>query len=386
MKKKVKKIVVVTGTRADYGIYVPLLEKIEKDPDLELGLIVTGMHLSPIYGYTINEIKADKYNIIGTVDILLQGSTSANMARSIGLGIMGMTQILETNQPDLLFVLGDRGEMLAAAIAASHLNIPVAHLHGGEVSGSIDESVRHAISKLSHIHFPATSKSAERLKNMGEDEWRIHQVGALRLDTILNTSLPSFEDVREKYGLNFIQKNNYFLLVYHPVTTEVHSLKKQIKNVLDVLIKQQKEIICILPNSDYGTEEITSIYNEYKQHSNIKFIENFNHLDYLTVLKHSVALIGNSSSGIIEAASFQVPVLNIGNRQRGRERSGNVVDVTTALEDIEIGLRQVLSESFRQSVSRVSNVYGDGKASDRIVKIIKDLIIDDTILNKIIAY
>lgn len=385
MRKKVKKIVVVTGTRADYGIYVPLLKKIEKDPVLELGLIVTGMHLSPIYGYTINEIKADKYKIIGTIDILLQGSTSANMARSIGLGIMGMTQVLETNQPDLLFVLGDRGEMLAAAIAASHLNIPVAHLHGGEVSGSIDESVRHAISKLSHIHFPATAKSAERLKKMGEDEWRIHQVGALRLDTILKASLPSFEEVRDKYGLGFIEKNNYFLLVYHPVTTEVHSLKDQIKNVLDALIKHQKPIICILPNSDYGTEEITAVYNEYKQ-SNIKFIKNFNHLDYLTVLKHSLALIGNSSSGIIEAASFHVPVLNIGNRQKGRERSGNVVDVTTALEDIEKGLNQVLSESFRQSVSKVSNVYGDGKASDRIVKIIKDLIIDDTILNKIIAY
>ncbi|KZM55116.1 UDP-N-acetylglucosamine 2-epimerase [Aeribacillus pallidus] len=385
MRKKVKKIVVVTGTRADYGIYVPLLKKIEKDPVLELGLIVTGMHLSPIYGYTINEIKADKYKIIGTIDILLQGSTSANMARSIGLGIIGMTQVLETNQPDLLFVLGDRGEMLAAAIAASHLNIPVAHLHGGEVSGSIDESVRHAISKLSHIHFPATAKSAERLKKMGEDEWRIHQVGALRLDTILKASLPSFEEVRDKYGLGFIEKNNYFLLVYHPVTTEVHSLKDQIKNVLDALIKHQKPIICILPNSDYGTEEITAVYNEYKQ-SNIKFIKNFNHLDYLTVLKHSLALIGNSSSGIIEAASFHVPVLNIGNRQKGRERSGNVVDVTTALEDIEKGLNQVLSESFRQSVSKVSNVYGDGKASDRIVKRIKDLIIDDTILNKIIAY
>lgn len=386
MRKKVKKIVVVTGTRADYGIYVPLLEKIEKDPDLELGLLVTGMHLSPIYGYTINEIKADQYPIIGTVDILLQRSTSANMARSIGLGILGMTQVLETNQPDLVFVLGDRGEMLAAAIAASHLNIPVAHLHGGEVSGSIDESVRHAISKLSHIHFPATAKSAERLKKMGEDEWRIHQVGALRLDTILHASLPSFEDVREKYGLGFIEKNNYFLLVYHPVTTEVHSLKKQMKNVLDVLIRHQKPILCILPNSDYGTEEITAVYSQYKQYSNIKFIENFNHLDYLTVLKHSLALIGNSSSGIIEAASFHVPVLNIGNRQKGRERSGNVVDVTTASEDIEKGLNQVLSESFRQSVSKVSNVYGDGKASERIVKIIKNLIIDETILNKILAY
>jgi GDP/UDP-N,N'-diacetylbacillosamine 2-epimerase (hydrolysing) len=386
MRKKVKKIVVVTGTRADYGIYVPLLEKIEKDPDLELGLLVTGMHLSPIYGYTINEIKADKYNIIGTVDILLQRSTSANMARSIGLGIMGMTQILETNQPDLVFVLGDRGEMLAAALAASHLNIPVAHLHGGEVSGSIDESVRHAISKLSHIHFPATAKSAERLKKMGEDEWRIHQVGALRLDTILNTSLPAFEDVRDRYGLNFIEKNNYFLLVYHPVTTEVHSLKDQIKNVLDALIKHQKQIICILPNSDYGTEEIAAVYNQYKQHPNIKFIENFNHLDYLTVLKHSLALIGNSSSGIIEAASFHVPVLNIGNRQKGRERSGNVVDVTTDLEGIEKGIKQVLSEPFRQSVSKVSNVYGDGKASGRIIEIIKKLTIDDTILNKMIAY
>ncbi|WP_227887218.1 UDP-N-acetylglucosamine 2-epimerase [Cytobacillus oceanisediminis] len=385
MNKEIKKIVVVTGTRADYGIYTPLLKEIQQHQSFELGLLVTGMHLSPAYGYTINEIKKDGHNIIGTVEILIQGDSHGNMARSIGLGILGMTQALEGYKPELIFVLGDRGEMLAATIAGAFLNIPVAHLHGGELSGSIDESVRHAITKLAHIHFAATKRSAQRLVMLGEEEWRINRVGALRLDTIFNTHLPSLQEVGQKHNIEFLKDKNYFLLVFHPVTTEKNSLKQQIKNVLQVLLKQKKPIICILPNSDAGTEEIMSIYSSYKS-MNIKYIINFNHLDYLTVLKHSIALIGNSSSGIIEAASFFIPVLNIGSRQNGREKGLNVVDSEPNIHSIERGLIKINDPNFQNQINKMKNLYGDGNASKRIIEVLEKMEFTKKLLDKRMTY
>jgi GDP/UDP-N,N'-diacetylbacillosamine 2-epimerase (hydrolysing) len=219
------KICVVTGTRADYGIYVPLLEALRNHDDYELGLLVTGMHLSPTYGYTVNEIIADGYPVIDKVDILLQNSSHGNMSRSVGLGIMGMTAAFERYNPDLVFLLGDRGEMLSAAISASHLNIPVAHLHGGEVSGSIDESVRHAITKFAHLHFPSTELSSERIIKMGERPEFVFPVGALRIDTILNENLPSLAEIKEKYQLSFTDE--YYIMVFHPVTTDSIPLDEQ---------------------------------------------------------------------------------------------------------------------------------------------------------------
>jgi GDP/UDP-N,N'-diacetylbacillosamine 2-epimerase (hydrolysing) len=382
--KKIKNICVVTGTRADYGIYYPLLEKLEHHPTFNLKLLVTGMHLSPTYGFTVKEIEKDGFDIIGKVDILLQGATHGNMARSIAYGIIGMTQIFESYPIDLVITLGDRGEMLAASIAASHLNIPVAHLHGGEVSGSIDESVRHAITKLSHIHFPATEKSAERIKKLGEDEWRVHPVGALRIDTIVNSELPRLEDVKAKYGLEGII-DDYFLLVFHPVTSE-YTISDQVYNIVSTLLAEQKPIICILPNSDAGTDQIISSYKEFEREEQLYFVTNFSHLDYLTILRHSLALVGNSSSGIIEAASFLKPVINIGSRQNGRERSGNVIDVQPTKNDIRWALNQIKSYEFQIKLQTVENVYGDGKASTRIIKILEDIEVTPSLLQKKISY
>lgn len=383
--KKIKKIQVVSGTRADYGIYYPLLEKIMNDDVFELEVIATGMHLSPQYGLTINEILKDGFPISSKVDMLLHGATESNMARSIGIGILGFTQEFERNRPDLLIVLGDRGEMLAAVIAAAHQNIPVAHLHGGEVSGSIDESVRHAITKFSHIHFAATKKSAERLIKMGEDSWRVYQVGAPRLDTILNEQLPPIEDVFFKYQLGSIG-NDYYLLVFHPVSTEVDTVTKQIENVLEALLTEGKPIICILPNSDAGNDRILNVYKKYEGMNNISFVTNFSHKDYLTVLKNCSAMVGNSSSGIIEAASFSIPVLNIGTRQNGRERSDNTYDVGVDRNEIVKGLEVINSKKFRSRLSHVRNVYGEGNASQKIIDIIKKITVDDNLIAKRICY
>ncbi|WNF22644.1 UDP-N-acetylglucosamine 2-epimerase [Mesobacillus jeotgali] len=380
-----RKVCVVTGTRADYGIYLPILNKIVTHPALELQLLATGMHLSPFYGETIKEIEKDQFPISAKVDILLQNDNEGAMARSIGIGIMGMTQAFEDLKPDIVLVLGDRGEMLAASIAASHLNIVVAHIHGGEVSGSIDESVRHAITKLSHIHFPSTLNSAERIKRMGEDSWRVFQVGAPRIDTIKSVELPTIDQVFAKYEIPFEQKS-YSMFVFHPVSTELTGVQSQIEECMEALKELNEKFIVIMPNSDAGNQEITNAYKKYSRDPRFVFIDNFSPLDYLSVLKNANSLVGNSSSGIIEAASFQIPVMNIGDRQRGREQSANVINVSADKEQIVKAFKEITSESFKSSLNGVENIYGDGRTSERIIKVLADLELNQKLLEKIISY
>ncbi|MFQ6178953.1 UDP-N-acetylglucosamine 2-epimerase [Bacillus paranthracis] len=378
-----KKILVVTGTRADYGIYYPILNAIQNESDYQLELLVTSMHLSPEFGNTIEEIKKDGFSIVATVDNLLQGSNHANMAKSIALAILGMTQAFENNRPDFVVVLGDRGEMLGASIAASHMNIPVIHFHGGEVSGTIDESVRHAISKLSHIHMVATEGSKQRLLKMGEDSWRIHVVGAPRIETIQNTDLPSFDDIKKRYELD---TNEYYLFVYHPVTTETSQLEKEMKNIFKALLESKEDIICILPNSDAGQDIINSYYSKLSNYEKVHFVKNFNQLDYLTILKNAKAMIGNSSSGIIEAASFKIPVINIGTRQCGRERSKNTIDVNADYDEIKEALKRINSLDFTNVVRDAENIYGKGNTSENFLKIIKSIRINKELIQKNITY
>lgn len=378
-----KKVAVITGTRADYGIYYPMLQAIQWDDELELHLIVTGMHLSPNYGYTIDNIKKDGFPISARIECLFQGDTHGNMARSIGMGIMGMTQAFETVMPDCVVVLGDRGEMLAAAIVSTHMNIPLIHLHGGEVSGTIDESVRHAISKLAHVHLVATEGSKERLIRMGEDPWRIEVVGAPRVETIENTALPSLSETKHKYQLDFT--GEYLLFVYHPVTTEDHDLAI-LEQMLEVLLGTDMNLVCIMPNSDAGSDKITSVYKKFYHKRHFHAVTNFGPLDYLTMLKHTVMLVGNSSSGIIEAASFRVPVINIGSRQKGRERSDNVIDILENKDELIHAIGHVQGREFQQSLNTLTNVYGRKNTSLNIVRKIKELVKSEQLIQKTITY
>lgn len=378
-----KKVLVITGTRADYGIYHPILKAIEADSDLELHLLVTGMHLSPQHGYTLDSIRKDGFRISAQVDCLLQGSTHANMSRAIGLAILGMTQAMEEIEPEDVVVLGDRGEMLAAAIVSSHMNIPLFHLHGGEVSGTIDESVRHAISKLSHMHLVATEGSRERLIKLGEDSWRIHVVGAPRIETIMNTPLPDLAQTKRKYRLNI--SNQYIVFAYHPVTTESADMFMLCK-MLEVLIASEIDIVCIMPNSDAGADAIVEIYDRYVQKEGLQCVTNFEQLDYLTILKHAEVLIGNSSSGIIEAASFHIPVINIGSRQGNRERSANVIDIIGNETELLSALEYVLSKPFQQIVKSTDNVYSKENTSSSIVEILKKTSKSDVLIQKTITY
>ncbi|RCX19069.1 GDP/UDP-N,N'-diacetylbacillosamine 2-epimerase (hydrolysing) [Fontibacillus phaseoli] len=379
-----KKVMVVTGTRADYGIYYPLLKAIQEASDLKLELLVTGMHLHPHYGNTIDFIKADGFQISAKVETDIEAN-HAGMAKSIGLGIVGMTEVFQSVKPDCVVVLGDRGEMLAATISSVYLNIPTLHLHGGEVSGSVDESVRHAISKLAHLHLTATKASRERLIKMGEDPWRVQVVGAPRLELIMKIELPKMNDVKVKYGLDFTE--DYGLLIYHPVTTAKKSVEKELASIFQAIREEKMPFICVMPNSDAGSEDIENFYRQFNKDSGIYKIVSFEHYDYLSVLKNAFVMVGNSSSGIIEAASFKVPVINIGTRQFRREKSSNTIDINADYDELKAALFKVRSKEFQEQLEMVENVYYQEDTSGKILRVIRELVdYGEKLIQKTISY
>ncbi|HFN3097592.1 TPA: UDP-N-acetylglucosamine 2-epimerase [Enterococcus faecium] len=368
-----KKILIVSGTRADYGIYKPVAENLLQD-NWDVSFVVSGMHLSHKYGFTKELILADGFRISGEVQSLFLENNKGNMARSVALEINGFTNIFEQTSPDFVLLLGDRGEMLAAAIACLYLGIKTAHIHGGEVSGTVDESIRHAITKIASVHFAATEKSKERLIKMGEDSWRVFPVGAPRIDTILNNRLPSFRDIKEKYHLKF-EKKKYVLQVFHPVVTELENIEKQILALINSMEQQSQPIICILPNNDAGSEIIRKMYQKYLK-TDIIYITNLEPEEYLTILKECKFMIGNSSSGIIEAASFKIPVINLGTRQNGREQSKNIINANLNENEIETALNKIQDPQFIKSLKNVKNIYGDGNSSRRITKTLNQILND----------
>lgn len=380
-----KKIAVITGTRADYGIYYPILKAILAHPDLKLSLIVTGSHLSPNFGNTVEEILKDGFKIEAKVDMLLDGDTGSAMARSLGTGIIGITQVLELIKPHILLILGDRGEMLAGAIAGVHMNIIVVHIHGGEVSGTVDEPLRHAITKLSHIHLVATEESAQRIIKLGERKDMIFVVGAPGLDTIVNQELIAPEIIAKKFNLNLSKP--ILLVLQHPVTTEVKKASWQIKQTMEALTELSMQTILILPNSDAGGQAMIKIIKKYNQYPFMQSFQNLPHREYLSLMKIAKVMIGNSSSGIIEAPSFHLPVVNIGTRQQGRQRAKNVIDVRYDKTEIVKAVNKALFNSnFKEKVRNCPNPYGDGKTGPRIAVILSEIKITQNLLQKKLTY
>jgi len=381
-----RKIAVVTGTRAEYGILKPVLKAIKTHPRLNLALIVTGMHLSKEFGYTIKEIRKDGFKIDAKVEMLHGEDTGAAMAKSIGKCIEKMTEALKRIKPDFLVLLGDRGEMLAGAVAASYMNIPIAHLHGGEASGSVDDSVRHAITKLAHIHFPATRESANRIIKMGEDPSRIFIVGAPALDTILNERLPKPADLSKKYGLDLSKP--ILLVLQHPVVTEADEAANQMKETLNAVVELKHQTIIIYPNADAGGRRMIKVIKKFeRKYSFIKSFKSILYTDYLGLMRVASVMIGNSSSGIIEAPSFHLPVVNIGTREKGRERSTNVIDVRNNKREILKAVKKALCDKqFRGKVKKCRNHYGDGKAGTRIAEMLGKIKITPQLTQKRIVY
>lgn len=379
-----RKILYISGTRADYGLMRETLAQIKKNQKLKIEIVVTGMHLMPEFGRTINEIKKDRFKIHETKAIY-EEDNKESMAYFLGKFLQLLIRKIKRIKPDIILLLGDRAEMLAGAIAGAYLGIPVAHIHGGEVTFTIDEMNRQAITKLSHIHFPATKKAAERIIKMGEDNFRVFVVGAPGLDSILKEKLMSPKEVAKRYHLNLSKP--IILVLQHSVTTEIEKTPKQIKETMEAIKELRFQSIVIYPNADAGGRKMINIIEKYRKYPFIKIYKNIPHKDYLSLMKISSVMIGNSSSGIIEAPSFHLPVVNIGSRQEGRERTNNIIDVRHKKEEIKKAIKfAIYNKKFRKKVKTCKNPYGDGKTGKRIAEILGKIRINKKLLQKQITY
>lgn len=374
-----RRIVYVSGSRADFGLIRSTLHLIHQSKTLDLAVVATGMHLSALHGMTISDIESSGLPIGARVAVDDTASTGATMAKNIGRMLEGFVDTFEQLRPDVVLVLGDRGEMLAAALAAIHLNIPVAHIHGGERSGTVDEPVRHAISKLSHIHFVATEESAERLSRMGEAPERILVVGAPGLDGLVEDANIDRDTLFGKYHLDTTLP--LALMLFHPVLQEASVAGKGGAKILDALGKGL-QVLALNPNSDAGSEGIRAELETRARNGDITLVTHLPRVEYLSFLRHADLLIGNSSSGIIEAATFGIPVVNVGTRQSLRQRNSNVIDVPVSVQAIRAAVAAALS----MPRGKGDNVYGDGQAGARIVAYLADAVLDDQLMRKINAY
>ena len=381
-----KKIVITTGTRADYGILRPVLNALLKSKKLEMYLIVTGSHLSKKHGFSITEVKKDGFKIYKTVDMIPKGNTNYEMSLELGKGIISFSNIFRQLKPDINLVFGDRDEMLASAIAASHMNIPNAHIHGGDKTiGSIDEYNRHVITKLSNIHFAASTKSFNRIKKMGENPKNVFLTGSPSIDEITSNCISNKRTLEKKFKIKFTGKE--ILLVYHPVTTQTEIIEKQILNILKALIKIKQKTFVLAPNSDAGNREIFKNLNSYsRKYQFIRLFRNLPRRDYLGLLRYCGVLVGNSSSGIIEASYFDIPVVNIGIRQKGREGNKKIIHISPESPDIIYNvIRKSLNKKRTYKIKK-SGVYGKGNSSKKIVKILEKTKLDKKLIQKQIFY
>lgn len=381
-----RRVAYVTGTRADYGLFSEALKRIRERPDFELSLIVTAMHLESQFGLTIRDIETDGMPIEARVPTLSMGDTGGEQARAIGRAILGLTDALERIRPDVVIVLGDRGEMLAGAIAAAHLNIPVAHVHGGEVSGTVDDLVRHAISKLSHLHFPATEEAADRLRKLGEQPDRIWVVGATGLDYLRRFEpIPDAELAAE---LNLDPGKPFVLFTQHPVTVEMADATAQMETSLAALADAGVQVVATYPNADAGGKAMIEVLDRCAAGSPwLHVFPSLGQRRYASVLRRAAAVAGNSSSGIIEAPFFGVPVINIGSRQAGRLRAENVVDVGYDREEIRAAVVAALCDEVLIARARAChNPYGDGHAGEKIAGVLATIELGPAVLTKRMAY
>ncbi|MGA4525798.1 UDP-N-acetylglucosamine 2-epimerase [Enterobacter ludwigii] len=370
-----KKIAVFTGTRAEYGLLYWLMQDIKDDNALELQILVSGMHLSPEFGLTWHQIEEDGFKIDEKVEILLSSDSAVGVVKSIGLGLIGFADALTRMKPDLIIILGDRYEAFAAAQAAMFLKIPIFHLHGGEITeGAYDDAIRHAITKLSYLHGVSTEEYRTRVIQLGEEPNRVYNVGALGLEHLHRTKLLSLDALSK--SLKFSLDRPYFLVTYHPVTLANESPKRSFKALLDALDEfKDHKVIITYPNSDDGGRQIIPILEKYAktQVERVYAIPSLGQLRYLSALKYSSMVIGNSSSGIIEAPSFCVPTINIGSRQNGRLAANSVINCQPNKYDIVEAIKTAVQMKDEFNSLKIDNPYGEGDSSKKIINAIKAL-------------
>lgn len=377
------KISLITGTRAEYGLLKPLIKLIHEASDLELQLIVTGMHLSPEFGMTINEINQDKFPIKKKIEIMLSSDTHIGISKSIGLGIISFSEIFDDLKPDLIIILGDRYEIFAAACAGMVGCFPIAHIHGGEsTEGLIDEAIRHSITKMSHYHFVATEEYKKRVIQLGEHPHHVFNVGALGIENIKNTKLFDKKTLENDIDFRFGKRN--LLITFHPITLEPDSSRIYMKNLLDSLsVQNETNLIFTYPNADTEGRELIKIINQFcRDHPHAKAFKSLGQKRYFSCIKYVDGVIGNSSSGLIEVPFFRKGTINIGNRQKGRLKSESVIDCEPNKKDILKAINLLFSETFQNNLKSVRNVYGEGDTSSSILTLIKSLKFNKSLLKK----
>lgn len=368
-----RKIFLITERRADYSRFKPILDLIEKDKELDYDLVVTGLHLKEEHGYTINEIKKDGFKIFSTFEMFLENEDSgAAMVRSFSTALKEVTYALETSNPDIILSGFDIAANFAVTIAGAHMNIPVAHIQGGEVTGTIDESIRHAMTKFSHYHFAANYDAKNRIEKLGEIPEHVFDVGCPSVDAILQVE--DNPDILNKFGLD----KNFFIMLQHPVTSEVNDSKDQITCTVDAIIQSGVNALIILPNNDAGFSKIIEKIKSTK----LKYVDSLSIVDYVNLMKRCKALIGNSSSGIHETATFNIPTINIGTRQQGRLRPNNVIDVGYNKNEI----LNAINKCKNLKLKHCDKIYGLGDSSEKIVNLLKLININSEIIQKQITY
>ena len=375
-----RKICVVTGTRAEYGLLFWLMKEIEADNSLELQLIATGMHLSPEFGLTYKEVEKD-FKIDKKIEMLLSSDTSVGISKSMGLAQISFAEAYHELNPDILIVLGDRYEIFSAISAAMIAQIPIAHLHGGEATeGLIDEPIRHSITKMSHLHFTATDEYRNRVIQLGEQPNRVFNVGGIGIENIKRLKLLSKEEFEKSINFKLNKKN--ILVTFHPVTLEKSTAKKQFQELLNAIDElEDTNIIFTKANSDTDGRVINSMCDEYVAKNSQKSVcfTSLGQLRYLSALQYVDAMVGNSSSGLAETPSFKIGTINIGDRQKGRIKANSVIDCEPNKQSIQKAFEKLYSDNFQDKLQTVQNPYGNGCASKEIVEILKNTNLDNIV-------
>ena len=378
-----KKICVVTGTRAEYGLLSPLIQKIAADEELELQLVATGMHLSPEFGLTVDLIEKDGFELSDKIEILLSSDSAIGISKSMGLANISFAETFERLQPDMIVLLGDRYEIFSAASVATIAKIPVAHLHGGETTeGAYDEAFRHSISKMSWLHFTSTEGYRQRVIQLGESPERVFNVGAIGIENIKEMPLMTKEELEN--SLNFTLNEPLSLVTFHPVTLEDQSSEQQFNELLAALEEVEGTIIFTKANSDSDGRIINQLIDEFVRTHSERSIAytSMGQLRYLSAMSMADIVIGNSSSGIIEAPSFNIPTINIGDRQKGRIQAGTVLNCEPRKEELLDAITDALSQEFKTNIKNSPNPYGEGQVSEKILTVIKNTLKHDISLKK----
>lgn len=377
-----RKISVITGTRAEYGILLTLLKRLQSSSDVELQIIVTGMHLEEKFGNTYKIIENDGFEICHKIPMCLTKSDSLNIAQSVGKATSDFAVVLNKTNPDLIVVLGDRFEIFSAAQAAMLLRIPIAHIHGGELTeGLIDEAIRHSVTKMSQFHYTSCELYRKRVIQLGETPENVFNYGAPGLDYIKDMTFLSKEDLGKDLGMEL--QDTILLVTYHPVSLDLNESLTGVRNLVKVL-KDLKDasIIITMPNADPGADEVIKEIESIKDNPNVLVTTNLGQVRYLSLLKVSSCVVGNSSSGIIEAPFSKVPTLNIGTRQKGREQSDTVIQTDITEDSIRNGLQKAISKDFMEKCSNTPQLFGDGNASEKIYNSLLSIKLENSILKK----